>query len=109
MLQEPNNEQKLTYIYEMMKDQERASSRAKWYRLVKWMIMAGIAYVVVTHPGEIVGRITEYVKPIVMEQVKSMMSSEKSGLLDEMKALLPTEEVAPAKTAPLVKKPVVKY
>lgn len=95
MLQEPNNEQKLTYIYETLKDQESRRKRQMFYKFLKWLILGGLAYLVITNPDVVVTQVTNYIKPLVMDQVKSMMEENKKNLMDQVKNLLPGEELIP--------------
>ena len=104
MLQEPNNEQKLTYIYEMLKDQESRRKRHVFYKFLKWLIIAWLAYLVITNPDVIITQVTNYVKPLVMEQAKSMMEENKKSLMESMKNLLPGEEIVVSPTPTFTKK-----
>ncbi len=40
MLQDPNPEQKLNYIYETLRDMESRRKRHAFYRFLKWAIIA---------------------------------------------------------------------
>lgn len=95
MLQEPNNEQKLTYIYETLKDQESRRKRQMFYKFLKWLILGGLAYLVITNPSAIMTPIMNTVKPMIMEQAKSIMEENKQSLMDQVKNLLPGEELIP--------------
>ena len=104
MLQEPNNEQKLTYIYEMLKDQESRRKRHVFYKFLKWIVLGWLAYLVITNPDVIITQVTNYVKPLVMEQAKSMMEENKKSLMESMKNLLPGEEIVVTPTSSSPKK-----
>ncbi len=95
MLQEPNNEQKLTYIYETLKEQESRRKRHIFYKFLKWLIIAGLAYLVLTNPSAIMTPVMNYVKPMIMEQAESIMEENKKSLMDQVKNLLPGEEIVP--------------
>lgn len=91
MLQDPNPEQKLNYIYETLRDMESRRKRNIFYRFLKWVIIIGLAYLVATNPGAILTPIMDYVKPIVMEQAKSIMEENKKNFVESMKDLVPDE------------------
>lgn len=55
------NEQKLDEIYDMLRQQQSRTSRAFWYRILKWCLILGAAYFTLTHPGYVTGKIMEYV------------------------------------------------
>jgi hypothetical protein len=95
MLQEPNNEQKLTYIYETLKEQESRRKRQMFYKFLKWLIIGWLAYLVITNPSVIMTPIMNTVKPMIMEQAKSIMEENKQSLMDQVKNLLPGEELVP--------------
>lgn len=55
------NEQKLDEIYEMLRSQQSAQSRAFWYRMLKWCLILGVGYFTLSHPGYVTGKIMDYV------------------------------------------------
>ncbi|MBC7498404.1 hypothetical protein H7170_02060 [Candidatus Gracilibacteria bacterium] len=85
------NEQKLDEIYSILQSQRSSQSRAFWYRILKWCIILGLGYFTLSHPGYVTSKIMEYVGPIIVEQMKSVMSTQKEGLLKQMKDLMPTQ------------------
>lgn len=89
MLQDPNPEQKLNYIYETLRDMESRRKRHAFYRFLKWVIIAWLAYLVATNPSAILTPIMNYVKPIVMEQAKSIMEENKKNFMESMKDMIP--------------------
>ncbi len=92
MIQEPNNEQKLTYIYNTLKDQESRRIRAIWYKFSKWTIYIGIIYLVVTNASLIIGEMTKIIQPIVMNQMKVLLDKNKDNLMEGLKDLIPVQE-----------------
>jgi len=70
------NEQKLDEIYQIVKAQQSAATRAKWFRLLKWIILLGIAYFIAKNPGLFLDKITELVMPTIMENMKTMMTED---------------------------------
>ncbi|MBC7503823.1 hypothetical protein H7169_02545 [Candidatus Gracilibacteria bacterium] len=84
------SEEKLDAVYIMLKDNQARMSRAFWYRILKWILILGIVYFTFTHPGYVAGKITEYIQPIVIEQMKTIMNNEKNGLLDQLKKIMPS-------------------
>ncbi len=95
MLQEPNNEQKLTYIYQSLKDQDSRRIRAIWYKALKWVIILGLAYLALTNPGFIIGKMTEIIQPIVMDQMKTMMEKNKESLMESVQDFIKTSPQVP--------------
>ena len=83
------SEEKIDAVYTMLKDNQARSSRIFWYKIFKWAIILGIAYFTLTHPGYVAGKITEYIQPIVIEQMKTIMTNEKDGFLDQLKKIMP--------------------
>lgn len=99
-LPELSNEQKLTYIYHTLQAQESRRKRAAFYRFLKWLVVIGCVYLIATYPKEIFSKISELVRPIVMEQVDMIMEQNKNNLLKSIKDVLPDEiELAPATKA----------
>ncbi|MFZ2255411.1 MAG: hypothetical protein WAW59_04560 [Patescibacteria group bacterium] len=70
------NEQKLDEIYQIIKAQESRATRAKWFRLLKWIILLGLAYFIAKNPGLFLDKITELVMPTIMENMKTMMTED---------------------------------
>ncbi len=93
-----SNEQKLTYIYHMLKDQESRHKRAMWYKFFRWLIIIGAITLLALYPGQIMGKIFEFVKPLVIEQTQSIMEENKNNLMKILKNMLPeTIESSPSK------------
>jgi hypothetical protein len=86
------SEQKLDEIYSMLKSNQARTSRAFWYRTLKWLIILGIGYFTLTHPGYVTSKMTEYIQPIIVEQMKGIMSDKKDGLMDQIKKMMPVEQ-----------------
>jgi hypothetical protein len=64
-------------------------SRAFWYRMFKWCLILGIGYFTLTHPGYVVGKMTEYIQPIIMEQMQTILANQKNGFLEQVKKMMP--------------------
>lgn len=93
-----SNEQKLTYIYHMLKDQEARHKRAMWYKFFKWVIVIGAITLLALYPGQIMGKIFEFVKPLLMEQTQSIMEENKNNLMKSLKDIFPDAlEITPSK------------
>ncbi len=93
-----SNEQKLTYMYHTLKDQESRHRRAVRYKFFKWLIIAWLISLFYMYPGVILGKIFEIVKPLVMEQTQSIMEENKNNLINSLKDALPEGiEIAPTK------------
>ncbi len=87
-LPEISNEQKLTYIYYTLKDQESRRKRAIWYRLFKWMIVLGIVYVIVMYPGYIFTKISELLRPIIVEQAQTILDDNRNSITKSLNSLM---------------------
>ena len=95
-----SNVQKLTYIYYELKSQESRRKRAAWYRFLKWIVIIGLVYLIATYPTQIIGKVSEFVRPLIMDQVDAIMEQNKNSLLKSIKDVLPdTIEVAPVLTS----------
>ena len=75
-----------------------------WYKGAKWVIILTIAYMVITYPSLIIGKLTEIMKPIVMEQVDIIMKDNKDSLTKGMQDIVngfmekASESSAPSKS-----------
>lgn len=87
-----SSEQKLDAIYNMLQSDRSSRRRTFWYRIIKWLILIGIGYFTITHPGYVTGKVTEYLEPIIVEQMKEIMSDKKDGLMDQIKNMMPVEQ-----------------
>lgn len=83
------NEQKLDAIYRIVKAQESRATRAKWFRLLKWIIILAIAYFVAQNPTFLLEKMTEYIMPAVMENMQQQMTGS-GGLLDQVQGMIPS-------------------
>ncbi len=108
-LQEPNNEQKLSFIYNTLKDQEIRRVRAIWYKFSKWTIYLGLIYLAVTNSALIIGKLTEVIQPIVMDQMKTLLEKNKDALMESVKGLLPSETIPVESIPPQAKKTPTKF
>lgn len=88
-------EQKIDEIHSMLRAEQSRTSRAFWYRMLKWALILGIAYFTLSNPGYVTDKIMEYLQPIIIEQMQTIMSDKKDGLLDQMKKILPTATPQP--------------
>lgn len=68
------NEQKLDEIYHIIKAQESRAARARWYRLVKWVIILVIVYYVAQNPGVVLSKLTDLIMPAVMDNMQQQIS-----------------------------------
>lgn len=85
------NEERLAEIYDIVTRQEARRKSGIYFFICKWLIIASLAYFVFSHPKEVIGKITEIVKPIVMEEVKTMMQDQKTELQESLKNMLPAQ------------------
>ncbi len=70
--------EKVDAIYAMLVANQARLSRAFWYRMFKWCLILGIGYFTLTHPGYVVGKMTEYIQPIIMEQMQTIIANQKN-------------------------------
>ena len=82
------NEQKLEEIYQIVKSQQAAATRAKWLRLFKWIIILVVVYYVAQNPTVILEKVTETVMPGIMENMKTMMTDD---LMKQVQDVLPKQ------------------
>lgn len=68
------NEQKLDEIYQIIKTQESRATRAKWFRLLKWVAILALAYYISQNPGVFFDKITDLVMPAVMNNMEQQMT-----------------------------------
>lgn len=85
------NEQKLEEIYQIVKWQQAAATRAKWFRLLKWIIILGWVYYISQNPWIILSTVTDMVMPTVMENMKTMMAEDSAGIMEQVKDMLPKQ------------------
>jgi hypothetical protein len=67
------NEQKLDEIYQIVKAQQSAATRAKWFRLSKWIAILLLAYYISQNPGVFFDKLTDLLMPAVMDNMESQM------------------------------------
>jgi hypothetical protein len=79
-LPEISNEQKLTYIYYTLKNQEARHRRAMWYRIFKWMIVLAIVYILATYPGYVFTKVSELLRPIIVEQAQTILDDNRNSI-----------------------------
>ncbi len=84
------NEQKLEQIYQILLDNESRRKSAMWLRITKWLIIAGLIYVVVTNPQDIMTRVTEVIKPIILSTASGMIAGQKAELMKSLQDILPS-------------------
>lgn len=80
--------EKLDAVYIILKESESRRKRAVWFRTLKWGIIFAFAYIAMTQPWLIVGRVTNYVQPIIMEQMKTILLKQKDGILQQAKDIM---------------------
>ncbi len=86
------SEEKLDAIYMMLRSNQARLKRAFWYRIFKWCLIIGVAYFTLTHPGYIAGKVTQYLQPILMEQMKTIIANQKEGFFDKIQKMLPEQQ-----------------
>lgn len=94
MSQEPlTNEQKLETVYQILQKQESRRKAAIFGKFLKWSLILGILYLVVTDPQAIIGKVMNVVEPIIvstagnlaakiMPQVQEQLNASLSGSIN---------------------------
>ncbi len=82
-------EEKIDAIYMMLRAQESRIRRAFWYRMLKWTIIVCFAYFLLSHPDYVIGKMTEYIQPIIMEQMKDTMTTQKDAFMKQFQEMMP--------------------
>jgi hypothetical protein len=79
-----------------------------WYSIVKKLIFIGIIAVIFLYPKEILGNITAYLKPLIVEQSQWIIEENKANLIKSIKDVLPEniqiETTTPQTTSPVKSK-----
>lgn len=70
------NEEKLNDIYTIVMAQENRRKAGIYFSFFKWVIIASILYFIMSHPDAFIGKIMETMKPIILDQVHTMMEEQ---------------------------------
>lgn len=85
------NEQKLNQIYTIVTDMESRRKRAMWFRFLKWILIFGLAYVLVSQPDKIIWPITDYIKPIILSTASGIVAEQRAEMMKNIKDILPAD------------------
>lgn len=83
------NEQKLDEIYHIIKNQQAAATRAKWFRILKWCIILSVVYLISQNPELLIGTMTDLIMPTVMDNMKVMMERDSAKIMEQFKDIIP--------------------
>lgn len=86
-----SSQEKIDAIYSMLRASEARASRAFWYRVLRLCIIFGMAYFTITHPEYVVGKVTNYLQPIITEQMQFILSTQKNMMIDQVKKMIPEQ------------------
>jgi hypothetical protein len=103
---EVSNEQKLTYIYETLKAEEQRRKHRRWLRVLKWILLISVAYLVFTYKAIIMEKSYEYVSNRIRTEMKRVSEEQKSSILRGVQELLP-EDLSTLLKKEEVKAPIV--
>ncbi len=77
--------EKIDVIYDLIQEWEWRRRRTGLFRLLKWSIIFAVIFLAATQPKLIIGKITDYLQPIVMEQMKTVIDSQKENMMKQAK------------------------
>lgn len=88
-LPEPSNEQKLTYIYQVMKAQESRRKRKIYTGVFKWIILIGLLSFIWVYRYQIIDQTYKYIADGINTRVRKFSEEQKSGILKGIQQLIP--------------------
>ena len=56
--------------------------------MLKWTIIFAVVFLTITQPQLVINKITSYLQPIVMEQMKSVIDGQKESMMKQAKELM---------------------
>lgn len=83
-----NTAEKVDVIFDIIQESESRRRRGSLFRMLKWAIIFAVVFLVATQPEVIIGKITNYLQPIVMEQMKTVIDSQKESMMKQAKDLM---------------------
>ena len=88
-LPEPSNEQKLTYIYQVMKSQESRRKRKAWMWFLKFVLFIALVTYIYVYRYQVIDRTYRFIADGVNERLRRITEEQKSGILKWIQQLLP--------------------
>jgi len=85
------NEQKLEEIYQILKAQEARLARARLFRILKWMFIFVVVFIIIKNPSIILNSLTELIMPVIMDNMKTMMEQDSANIMQQFKNLIPQQ------------------
>ncbi len=82
------NDQKLDYVYEVTRIQEAQRKRAFWWWTFRRVFILGAVVFFYSNAPYFVGKFTEMIQPIVMDQATKMMDGKKEELLEKAREFI---------------------
>lgn len=83
------NEQKLEQIYQIVSDAESRRKSLMWFRIVKWLIIFALIYLVAMNRELVMTRVIDVVKPFVLSTASGMIANQKEELMKSLQSALP--------------------
>jgi hypothetical protein len=83
-----NTAEKIDVIYELLQEWEARRRRNWLFRMLKWTIIFAVVFLTITQPQLVINKITSYLQPIVMEQMKSVIDGQKESMMKQAKELM---------------------
>lgn len=88
-LPEPSNEQKLTYIYQVLKAQESRRRRKTLIGLLKWAILIALLTFIYIYRYQIIDQTYKYIADGINARVRKISEEQKAGILKGIQQLIP--------------------
>lgn len=88
-LPEPSNEQKLTYVYKVMKAQEDRRKRKVVGLILKWILFIALVTFIYIYRYQVIDRTYKFIADGVNERVRRISEEQKAGILKGIQQLLP--------------------
>jgi hypothetical protein len=88
-LPEPSNEQKLTFIYQVLKEQESRRKRKAYATFFKWIIFIGLVAFIYVNRYQVIDQTYKFIADGINARVRRISEEQKAGILKGIQQLLP--------------------
>lgn len=88
-LPEPSNEQKLTFIYQVLKEQEGRRKRKAYATFFKWVIFIGLVTFIYVNRYQVIDQTYKFIADGINARVRRISEEQKAGILKGIQQLLP--------------------
>lgn len=82
------NEQKLDAIYQILQDNESRRRREFWWSILKRIVIFWGIILIYANYKIIIEVVIEKMKPMIMEQAKSIMEENQSDIMEQAKKMM---------------------